>query len=342
VNANIGSTAPTATRSWSAHGASKPNIHIGTDLITFFNPGYWDLPTNLPHESFEKIVDESPLSYFERMLDGCREAGLDGIELAPSPGGWTNALRAYGSAQGVGEALSSRGLKLGTSYQPSGHVIAEVLAGEVTTAEADDYVRRHAEFVAELGGEIIVMGTVPRLSLPEEDYESVSDSSMELVADHVNRLGAVAHEFGVVTALHTDAYSVCSRAPEIARMMNLTEPAFVKLCPDAGHISLDGGDAAEILAENVGRVPVMHWKDCAHPLDGRHLAGNGWQRHERMLKNFRVLGSGFVDWKRWQNVLKDAHWQGWAIAEIDMSPDPIGEIREGIRYFINELGPIYR
>lgn len=60
-----------------------------------------------------------------------------------------------------------------------------------------------------------------------------------------------------------------------------------------------------------------------------------------MLTHFRVLGAGTIDWKSWQKILRDANWEGWAHAEIDLSPNPIEEIRAGTAYFEKELKSIY-
>jgi inosose dehydratase len=90
-------------------------------------------------------------------------------------------------------------------------------------------------------------------------------------------------------------------------------------------------------------VPLMHWKDCSTPLPAERTAGlTGMERHAHMLEHFRILGAGAqVDWPAWMEVLGRAGWTGSAMAEIDMSPDPIGEIRFGIDYFDDTLAAVY-
>ena len=46
-----------------------------------------------------------------------------------------------------------------------------------------------------------------------------------------------------------------------------------------------------------------------------------------MLKNFRVLGHGSMDWPGWMEVLRENRWSGWATEEIDHSEDPIGDLQ---------------
>jgi inosose dehydratase len=332
------------------------HIRWGTDLITFFEPAYWGLPADLEYDDWDAAVSRDPRPYFDRMLDEAARIGLDGVELAPEPGGWEGALAAYGDTAGVGRALADRGLALSTSYAPGWKLLGAALSAEDADAAAaaeryaDEYMARHARFVRELGADTIVMGTVPRAAFsevrgvegdPEAFSRPVPDALMEGVAAQLNRLGAIVGAEGVRIALHTDAYSVCSRTEDVDRLLSLTDPETVWLCPDAGHITLDGGDAVEVLRRHVDRTPVMHWKDCRAHLPGHTLSGPTMVRHATMLTYFRLMGTGTIDWREWMGILRDARWSGWAIAEIDMSPDPMGEIADGLRYFADELAPIY-
>lgn len=327
------------------------NIRFGTDIITFFKPDHWGLPAGLPYPGWTEAVRSNPRHYFDRMLDGSRDAGLEGIELAPEPGGWTTALRAYGDVDGVRRALDERGLVLCSSYAPGRQLIGDAMQDPATEPEADEYMDRHARFVAELGADLITMGNLPRSrfgnnspdeSATADDFDRpVSDETFERYAEQVNRLGAVTARHGVRLALHTDAYSVCSRNEDIATVLELTDAENVLLCPDAGHIALDSADPVAVLRDHIDRIPIMHWKDCAQPLSGHVLRGDQKERHAEMLKYFRVLGSGTIAWKQWMEVLRDAQWSGWAVEEIDDSPDPVGELRQGLEYFQRELARIY-
>jgi inosose dehydratase len=326
------------------------HIRWGTDLITFYEPAFWGLPAELPYADWEAEVDRDPRPYFDRMLDLAAEIGLDGVELAPEPGGWEGALVAYGDRAGVAAALRSRGLVLGTSYAPGWKLLGAALEDPAAEAAADEYMARHAAFVRELGAETIVMGTVPRGRFSEEEGHPVDAAEFERpvdpelrqrVADQLNRLGYVVAREGVRIALHTDAYSVCSRTEDVDALLELTDPVTIQLCLDAGHTTLDGGDAVEVLRRHVDRTPVMHWKDCAAHLPGHTLSGPTMVRHATMLTYFRLMGKGTIDWQEWMRVLRDARWSGWAIAEIDMSPDPVGEITDGLRFFADDLAAIY-
>lgn len=317
--------------------AVPAHIRFGTDLITFFNTKYWGIEPKPTYEKWIEIFEASPQAFFDRMLDDCVTAGVEGVELAPIPGGWRNALIAYGSAEEFKAALDQRKLVLSSSFDFGAPLM---LAEDVEVA--DQNLRDHCKFVSTSGGDHVVLGSIPRAQVNGGDVNgAVPEEIYDEVGARLRTLGAIAQEEGVTIALHTDAYSICCRPDDVAKILDRTEGANVGLCLDAGHVTLDGNDAIAILKHNIERVPMMHWKDCIASLDGSTLTGPIMERHETMLTYFRVLGSGIVDWRAWQEILRDANWSGWAIAEIDMSPDPIGEIRQGLEYFQRELSRIH-
>jgi len=331
--------------------SEERRIRFSTDIITFFETAFWGLEPDLPHPRWVEEFDKDPRRYLDGMLDGARDAGLEGVEFAPDPAGWRSSLRAYGDVAGVRRALEERGLVLSSAYAPGRQLIGNALVDPAAERVADDELREQAAFVSELGADIIVMGNVQRSRFGNEspdDTATAEDFSRpvarefhERVADQLNRLGDVIRPYGVRMAIHTDAYSVCSRNEDITTLLSLTDPDTVQLCPDAGHITLDGGDPIEVLRSHIDRIPTMHWKDCVGPLSGHVLRGNQKERHAVMLTYFRILGSGIVDWDEWMTILREHGWSGWAVEEIDNSPDPIVELRQGLDYFREHLAPIY-
>lgn len=330
---------------------TEARIRFGTNLITFFDPTYWGLPAHLTYSEWTAAFASESRRYFDRMLDGVREAGLEGVELAPDPGGWEAALGAYGGVEGVRDALDDRGLTLTSSYAHGRQLIGNAMSDPAAEAIADDAFNRHARFLADLGGKYIVTGNIARSRFGNESpddsatakdfMQPVAPEVHEKFAEQLNRLGKITSRHGISIAIHTDAYSICSRATDIAQVLSLTDPQSIFLCPDAGHITLDGEDPVAVLEANIDRIPTMHWKDCAAPLSGHVIRGNQKERHAVMLTHFRVLGSGSIDWRSWMAVLRETRWSGWATEEIDNSPDPVGELRKGLTYFQEHLAPLH-
>lgn len=309
----------------------------GTSLITFFHPTFFDLQAETSYEQFLYLVSQNPRPYFDKMLDGARDASLEGLEFAPEPGGWEGALHAYGSATGVRAALDERGLQIGSSYMNGMALLGPALADQDAERQADQSVESHARFINEAGGSTIVMGTLPRLDFGPEAYNEVPLSIFERVADQLNRLGRIAGRYDCTIALHTDAYSLCARDADIDTMMSLTDTNTIGLCLDSGHVSLDGGDAVSVMERHAARVPVAHWKDADAPLDGRTLQGDFLERHAVMMSHFRWIGEGLVDWDRFMHVVREADWGGWAHAEFDFAPTPVQSLRTHVGYCRNHV-----
>jgi len=327
-------------------------IRFGTDIISFFNSKFWGLEPDLSHPQWVVAFNEKPRYYFERMFDLARDAGLEGVELAPEPAGWEAALDAFGGTKELSEAITGRGLVLTSSYSAGRQLIGNAMADKAAEAVADDHMERHAKFLVEMGANTIVFGNIARSRFGNESPDDTATAEdftrpvarevHERFADQLNRLGGIIGKYGVKMAIHTDAYSVCSRNEDIKTVMSLTDPTTVQLCPDAGHIALDGGDPVAVLRDNIDRIPTMHWKDCALPLSGHLLRGDQKARHLVMLTYFRVLGNGTVNWKEWMEILREHKWSGWATEEIDHAANPVGDLREGLDYFNCELASIYR
>ncbi|UXN32884.1 sugar phosphate isomerase/epimerase [Glutamicibacter sp. M10] len=328
------------------------DLRWSTDIVTFFNPEYWDMPAEQAYSEWERKVDEDPHRFFDKMLDGAAEAQLSGIELAPAPGGWVNALRAYGTATAFKKELDRRGLVLSSSYVLPTALKAVVDAPDaksraVALNRLHEETAQHAEFLREVGCQTLITSTVPRAEFSETaGVEASADSFakpadpdlMGSIADVLEGAGKIASESGVHLAIHTDAYSLASRVEDIDTLMSITDPNLVKLCIDAGHIALDGSDAVSVVRKHALRAPILHWKDCAAHLPPHKLSGTPMERHDVMIKSFRVMGEkGIVDWRKWTMTLKEQQWSGWGVAEIDMSVDPIREIRDGIEYYDSEL-----
>lgn len=86
------------------------------------------------------------------------------------------------------------------------------------------------------------------------------------------------------------------------------------------------------------RVAVTHWKAAAgavapHALDRA-------ARSDLYAHTFRRVGAGAVDWFGWARRLRDMHYAGWSILEIDEVPNPIEEVRAAREFVETALGPI--
>jgi inosose dehydratase len=89
----------------------------------------------------------------------------------------------------------------------------------------------------------------------------LDDDGWKTLVRSTNDLGrALAEEYGVRLQFHHHADSYVETRPQIDRLLAETDPQFVSLCLDTGHLAYGGGDAAALIAEHPDRIGYLHIK----------------------------------------------------------------------------------
>lgn len=319
------------------------NIRFGTDLVTFYAPSFWGGTGGLD----EIMASTSggrwdPLRFWERVLDASRDAGLDGIEVTFPPGDWRCALEAYGTPEHFAAALSDRGLELasgffGTGLPDGGQVD---FADPADHALALDITAQYAEFLKACGAEAMVVALPLRRSRDAEPPLFVDLKLAECISGLLNRMGATALKQGVKVALHPESFSMFRNSRDVDLFMMLTDPSYVFLCPDTAQFTVAGSDPLAIVDRHRDRVVITHWKDAVGPSPADVPIDN--TIYARQIQWFAPVGAGVVDWPAWMRLLRDMRYQGWALFELDATPDPVGELRKIRQYVESALSHIYR
>ena len=192
-----------------------------------------------------------PASTFLREV---AEAGYAAIELGP-----------YGylpsDAGELREALNEHGLS--------------VLAGTVFTRlhqpESWDHtwaqVTRVAELTRAVGGRHLV--AIPSMYRDEHtgavlEPPDLTDEQWTSLTTQTDRLGRrVLEEYGLALQFHSHADSHVGYQPEIERLLGSTDPAYVNLCLDTGHVAYYGGDCLELIATYPDRIGYVHLKQVS-------------------------------------------------------------------------------
>lgn len=322
----------------------KRKLKFGTDLVTFYAPSFWGGTGGLDEIMASMSSSEwDPLRFWERILDGSREAGLDGIEITFPPGDWHNALAAYGSAQGFASALRDRGLELASGY--FGTTISEEgrYADFADPADHDlvlDMAAGYAEFLNGCGAEVMVVSLPLRKSRDADPPLFVDLKVAECIAGLLNRLGATAMEQGVRVALHPESFSMFRNSRDVDLFMMLTDPTYVFLCPDTAQFTVAGSDPISIVERHRDRVAITHWKDAVGPAPADVNIDD--TIYARQVQWFAAVGTGVVDWPAWVRLLRDIRFKGWALFELDATPDPVGELKRIRQYVESALSHIYQ
>ncbi|MBB5538953.1 sugar phosphate isomerase/epimerase family protein [Rhizobium giardinii] len=316
--------------------AKGDRLCFGVDLVTFFHPGFFGLQS---HDAIIEHARAEPHAFWDKILDGAEASGVTGVELTFSPFNWQDAIKTYGSVDRFGAELTKRGLTLCSGF------FAELeAAGDFTQQEAQraiiDKAERYADFLKACSSDIMVIGAPLRQTLGAQPAIFHDFDRAKVIADFLNRLGAILYARGVRLALHTEAHSIFAAARDVDLMMMLTDPAYVHMCPDTAHIIVAGSDPVQLVDRHHERMIIAHWKDAIGqmPADTQideHI-------HDRHQAYFCGFGLGRVDWPAWIRLLRDRAYAGWAILELDAAPDPVRDIANGLTLVRQALLPVYR
>jgi inosose dehydratase len=314
--------------------SERSDLRFGVDLITFFHPAFWKLDGR---EQLAEQASRDPRWFWDTMLDGVAAAGIQDIEITFPPADYATATAAYGSVDGFSQALRERGLGIVSGYFGDlEHAGALDAAGQSAVI---DSARRYAEFLAETGGKYLVTGMPMRRTRGERPASFVDLTTAAPIADLVNRVGAATQEAGVEVALHTESHSVFWTPRDIDLFMLLTDPMYVAMCPDTGHIALGGGDPVHVMDRHRERLVIAHWKDASGPVPLGLPIDEGI--FERQASYFRRTGTGVVDWFGWSRLLREIGYTGCTLLELDAAEDPITEMRLARDFVATALSRFY-
>jgi inosose dehydratase len=191
---------------------------------------------------------------WRRFLDELAEVGYEWVELGPYGYLPTDPAR-------LGDELAGRGLRVsaGTVHGVSGlHRAGDF--GEIL-----ERTRLVAALTAAVGARDLVYVLVPGYRDDATggylEPGTLDDEGWKTLVRGANDLGrAVAEEYGLRLQFHHHADSYVETRPQIDRLLAETDPQYVSLCLDTGHLAYGGGDAAALIADHPDRVGYVHIK----------------------------------------------------------------------------------
>lgn len=189
-----------------------------------------------------------------RFLDELAEVGYEWLELGPYGYLPTDPAR-------LADELGRRGLKVagGSMHGESGlHRRADWPAIVAKT-------RAVAALTAAVGGRHVVFVPVPGY---RDDATGAYLEPAELSADGwrtmvraVDELGRIVlEEHGVRLQFHPHADSHVETQAQTERFLADTDPAFVNLCLDTGHVAYRRGDSVQLIRRHPDRIGYVHIK----------------------------------------------------------------------------------
>jgi inosose dehydratase len=182
------------------------------------------------------------------------------------------------------DELEGRGLKV-----CGGTVFAALHHGADALKKAIDDFGREARLLSALGARYLI-------HLPEQYtdmHTGVATDAVQLNQDHwtnlvngTNELGRVIQdEYGVELVFHPHVDTHVESQEEIERFLTDTDPRYVNLCLDTGHIAYAGGNNVEIVERFPERITYVHLKQV-DPIVREHV-----RQHDLPLSEAVKLGA---------------------------------------------------
>ncbi|WP_405564094.1 sugar phosphate isomerase/epimerase family protein [Streptomyces sp. NBC_01180] len=310
---------------------SRNTPKFGVDLITFYNPSFWNLPDE---KAIQELSDRDPDAVWRKILDSAAAAGVTSLEVTFGPADIGSIRRAFGSATEFKKELDGRGMELKSAFYLEGSWQPDADRGEIADSAA-----AYARFIKEAGGDVLVAAPPMRTTWNAEPPQFNDFDFLKNVADIAHVVGRASLQEGVTTALHTEAHSSFCTARDVDLLMALTDPLFVSLCPDTGHLALSGGEPTQIVSRHRERVVISHWKDATGPAPLRVPIDDSI--HDSHREYFRRVGAGSVDWFAWGRLMREIGFTDLALLELDAVADPVTEITAAREFIEQSLSTVF-
>jgi inosose dehydratase len=266
---------------------------------------------------------------WSRVLDECKAAGYNGIELGPI--GYMPEDPAV-----LGEALASRQLELiGGVVFRAFHDAAkwdDVMQASVRTCKA--LVAHGAKHL------VLIDATSPRRTATAgrpAEAEQMDKAEWTAFASRfrdIARMGT--EEYGLDVSLHPHAAGFMDFEPEVERLLAEIDEKFLKICLDTGHCHYAGFDPVPFLRRHLARVSYVHFKDI-NPTVRADVIKNRTEFLKACAQGiFCNLGDGMTDFKTVRKFLVESGYEGWCTVEQDCDPtgptSPVDDARYNRKY----------
>ena len=243
------------------------------------------------------------------MFDDLAEAGFAGTEVA----GW------YPSKEETKEKADAAGLT----------IVAQWFSSFIVRDGIDAVVppfRDNCEYLQYLGATRIVVseqtGSVQgaRDICVFDNKPVLTDEQWPVLAEGLNRLGAIAHEYGLELVYHHHLGTVVQTKDETLKMLELTDPAAVSLLFDTGHAYVGDGDVMGLLRGAIDRIKHVHFKDVRPEKMAESRQAKRSFLDSFLAGMFTVPGDGAIDFTEPYDFLVSHGYDQWILVEAEQDP----------------------
>ena len=156
----------------------------------------------------------------------------------------------------------------------------------------------------------------------------------------LSEIGQEAADLGVKFGIHAHLGSNLETRQDLDQLMNETDPRYVSLILDTGHISMLGIDPVELTRAYLPRIIEFHIKDVAAAnlggYKGPYMKPGTYNNGAQDLI-FYPAGSGGVDFPAILAILNQNNWKGWFTVELDRTATTAKESATVTKNYIEKV-----
>ena len=264
----------------------------------------------------------------ERILSEMNQAGYEGTELGNK---FPNEVSA------LSELLNTFNLKLASSWHSTYFVLNEQ-ENELKNVE------EKVSFLKEANAEVINIAECSG-SVHSDINKSLaakpilSDPDWELLIGSLNIAGEICNDYGIRLGYHHHMGTCIQTNEEIKRLLKFTDPNYVNLCVDTGHLYYAGIDPVEFIENNLERIVHVHFKDVRKEEFNKYDSSSDSFLKTILSGIFTVPGDGCIDFSSIVKILQQNHYNGWIIVEAEQDPDKADPLHYAIssRNYLNSI-----
>jgi inosose dehydratase len=273
----------------------KTKVKLGIAPIAWTND---DMPELGGENTFEQCISEMAL------------AGFTGSEVGNKYPRDTKVLK---------KALELRKIQIASAWFSSFVITKPIEEVEV------DFIK-HRDFLHEMGAKVIVVSEQShsiqgKMDVPVfEGKPYFTDEEWEKLARGLEHLGKLAAEKDMKIVYHHHMGTGVQTLEEIDRLMEMTDPNYVYLLFDTGHLTFSEEDPEIVLRKYIHRIKHVHLKDIREEVLAQVKEQNLSFLQAVKKGVFTVPGDGFIDFEPLFNILAENNYEGWFVVEAEQDP----------------------
>ncbi|WP_013334266.1 myo-inosose-2 dehydratase [Gloeothece verrucosa] len=282
--------------------------------------------------SDDLTIDLVPPIPYQQILSEMALAGFKGSQGAPKFPKDINVLK---------QELELRGLKISEPWVGTYFTI-----GGNGKEESKRIFREQMEFMKEMGGNTIVVaelgGAVHQQPIdPLTNRPIFTDEQWQDLTEGLNEIGRQAHEQGMQLCYHPHVGTGVETGEDIDRLMSNTNPDYVKLLLDTGHLYYVGTDPLTVAKKYATRIKHVHLKNIRQNiLDESKLQGRSFLSAIREGV-FTVPGDykGAIAFRPILQELANVNYEGWLMVEAEQDPNKANPLKYALmaRSYLKDL-----